>query len=103
MVPSLPLVLGRPAMPSDVFAQIGVQVGEDGRIGDRLDQPVAKDGRRDAKDEITFLRGLSEVVLGDVAAGCIGAAGDGEQVVHSAVNVAQSRACRGSALRGPGR
>ena len=61
-------------------------------VGNRLDQPAAKDRGRDAEHHVAVatqpgdrISGRQEVRLRHVAAGCIGSAGDDEQVVHAAV------------------
>ena len=77
-----------------LLTEVGVHVGQDGGIGDRLDQSAAEHRSGNAEDEIVFLRRLREVVLGDVAARRVGAPGDGEQVMDAAVHVLQIEGVR---------
>ena len=89
MVPSLPLVLGRPAIPRlcfwlrlpFMFAMMPASVIASIRPLQTRALECGRSGRLRAR--------LGKVVLADVAAGSIAAAADGEQRVHSSIHVSQ--------------
>src|SRR6516162_1225299 len=71
---------------------IGVHVGEDRRVGDRLDEAGAEIGRRNAEDHVVVpalsahrISRRSEIRLTDIALACVGATGHDEEVMHAAV------------------
>jgi len=77
-----------------LLGRVGVDVGEDGGVGDRLNQSCAKNGSRDSENNVRVaaLAGESisrgqEIELSDVAARGITAAGDDENVVDVAVGL----------------
>ena len=80
-------------MPNPAFRDaFGLHVREDRGVGDRLDEPGAKDRRRDAENDVRisamggeWISGRLEVGLGDVATRGVTATGDDEEVVHTAI------------------
>ena len=62
---------------------VACQIVPNGCIGNRFDQPRAEDGSRNSEDDIVA---VGEILLRDHTTwGLVGAAGDGEDVVHAAI------------------
>ena len=71
---------------------VGLHVRQDGRVGNRFDEPRAKDRSWDAENNVRIptlagqrISRRQEIELGDVAAGGVSSPGDHEEVVHFAV------------------
>ena len=97
-VPSLPLVLSTPAMPSFALALwFEVRFACSARVGRGLHEAQAEGRRRDAEDHVVLLEGLGEVGLGQRAAARVLAPLDRVQAVDAAV------ALEARLAHGPGR
>src|SRR5258706_10006658 len=71
---------------------VGLHILQDRRVGDRLDEPSAKHGRRNAENDVAisalagdWISSWSKIWLDDVAARRLSASSDDEEVVHAAV------------------
>ena len=100
MVPSLPLLFACPlsarardrevGAPADaqrlLDREVGGLVGEDGRVGDLLDQAGAEQRRGDAENHVLVAHLRREVLLGKAATGRVGTARDGEERMDASVS-----------------
>ena len=80
-------------MPNADFSDaLALHIGEDGRVGDRLNEPCAEERSRNAKNDVRIpaltrerITCRQKVGLSDVATGGVTSAGNHKESVHSAV------------------